>query len=65
MFHATEGYLAATYESLSTHMDMRQRKTAAMPDELLERLALIKQAHARLPRPWQLGHVISARPVRG
>ncbi|MFZ9678943.1 MAG: thioesterase family protein [Quisquiliibacterium sp.] len=65
MFHATEGYLAATYESLSTHMDMRQRKTAAMPDALLERLALIKQAHARLPRPWQLGHVISARPVRG
>ncbi|MEK9777332.1 MAG: thioesterase family protein [Quisquiliibacterium sp.] len=64
MFHATEGYLAATYESLSTHMDMKLRKTAPMPDELQQRLALIKQAHDQLPRPWQLGHVISARPVK-
>ncbi len=64
MFHATEGYLAATYESLSTHMNMDLRKTASMPQPLQERLALIKQAHDRLPRPWQIGHVISARPVR-
>ncbi len=64
MFHGTEGYLAATYESLSVHVDMAQRRTAPMPDELSARLAAVKQAHAHLPRPWQVGHVISAHPKR-
>lgn len=64
MFHATEGYLAATYESLSIHMDMAQRRTAPMPAELSARLAQVKEAHDRLPRPWQIGHVISAHPPR-
>jgi acyl-CoA thioester hydrolase len=64
MFHATEGYLAASAESLSSHVSMATRRTAPMPDELLERLAGIKAAHAKLPRPWQIGHLISARPIR-
>ncbi len=64
MFHGTEGYLAATYESLSVHVDMSQRRTAPMPDALSARLAQVKQAHAALPRPWQIGHVISAHPKR-
>ena len=29
-----------------------------------ERLARIQAEHARLARPWQVGHVISARPLR-
>jgi acyl-CoA thioester hydrolase len=64
MFHAAEGYLAASIETLSSNVSMATRRTAPMPDELLERLAAIKAAHAALPRPWQIGHVISARPVR-
>jgi hypothetical protein len=35
-----------------------------MPVPLLERLASIQAAHAALPRPWQIGHAISARPLR-
>jgi len=62
MFHATEGWLAATYESLSVHVDVAQRRTAPMPDELQRRLARILEAHSRLPRPWQIGHAISAHP---
>lgn len=62
MFHATEGYLAATYESISVHMDMKLRKTSPMPEALARRLAEIKAAHDVLPRPWQVGHVISAKP---
>ncbi len=64
MFHADEGRLAASYESLSAHVDMNQRRTAPMPQSLLTRLAGIRQAHAGLPRPWQVGHAISAHPAR-
>ena len=64
MFHADEGFLAASYESLSAHVSVAHRRTAPMPPELLERLSRVKAAHAALPRPWQVGHVISARPLR-
>jgi acyl-CoA thioester hydrolase len=64
MFHARDGYLAATCESLSVHMDMRQRRSAPMPQALGERLAQVLQAHRALPRPWQVGHVIGTRPPR-
>jgi len=63
MFHAGEGYVAASYESVSAHVSMTTRRTAAMPQEMLARLAAVKAAHAVLPRPWQLGHAISARPL--
>lgn len=64
MFHAQEGYCAASYESLSVHVSMQTRRTAPMPPALQERLAAIKAAHAVLPRPWQLGHAISAHPPK-
>jgi len=64
MFHAEGGYLAASCESLSAHVNQKARRTAPMPEELLERLGRIRQAHAALPRPWQVGHAISARPLR-
>ena len=64
MFHATEGYLAATYESLSVHMDMRIRRTAPMPVELHARTQAVLAAHRALPRPWQVGHVIGEKPPK-
>jgi acyl-CoA thioester hydrolase len=64
MYHSRDGYLAATYETLSVHVDMTARRTAPMPESLQRRLAQVLQAHGTLPRPWQIGHVISARPVR-
>ncbi|MEZ5651197.1 MAG: thioesterase family protein [Burkholderiaceae bacterium] len=62
MFHATEGYLAACYESVSAHVDFKLRRTAPMAAELQSRLADIKAAHQALARPWMIGHVISAHP---
>lgn len=64
MFHAGEGYLAASCESLSANVSQAERRTAPMHAALLERLAQVKAAHAALARPWQIGHVISARPLR-
>jgi len=64
MFHAGEGFLAASCESLSAYVSQASRRVAPMPSALLERLTQVKAAHAALPRPWQIGHVISARPLR-
>jgi acyl-CoA thioester hydrolase len=64
MFHAAEGYLAASCESLSAFVSQATRRTAPIPAVLLERLGAAKTAHAALPRPWQIGHVISAKPLR-
>jgi len=64
MFHSSEGYLAASCESLSAYVSQETRRTTPMPDVLSARLAAVHAAHASLPRPWQIGHVISARPLR-
>lgn len=65
MFHETEGYRAAAYESISSHMDMRTRRTAPMPEVLTRRLTEVMAEHGKLPRPPQVGHVISTRPRTG
>ena len=64
MFHGTENYLAASYESVSAHVDMSLRKTASMPDLLQARLKRIHAAHSTLERPWQIGHAMSAHPPK-
>jgi acyl-CoA thioester hydrolase len=64
MFHGTEGYLAASQESLSSHVSEATRRTSPFPEELLGRLAAVKAAHAVLPRPWQVGHVIQAAGLK-
>lgn len=64
MFHATEKHLVATYEGISAHVDRRTRRTASMADALVRRLQEVKAAHAVLPRPWQVGHVMSVNPPR-
>ena len=65
MYHGTEGYLAATNELMSLHVDLASRRGAPMAPHILERLASIQAAHARLPRPPQVGRVmgLSARPT--
>ncbi len=56
--HAREGWVAATSENLSLHVDMDSRKAAPFPDDILNNLAVMKAAHARLARPQALGRVI-------
>jgi acyl-CoA thioester hydrolase len=65
MYHATEGYLAATNELMSLHVALETRRGAAMAPDVLGRLAAIQAAHAALPRPPQVGRVIglTARPT--
>jgi acyl-CoA thioester hydrolase len=65
MYHAAEGYLAATNELMSLHVALDGRRGAAMAPEVLARLAEIQIAHGALPRPPQAGRSISlaARPT--
>jgi acyl-CoA thioester hydrolase len=65
MYHATEGYLAATNELVSLHVSQATRRAAAMDPAVLTRLARIQAAHARLPRPPQVGRAmgLTARPT--
>jgi acyl-CoA thioester hydrolase len=59
MYHADDGYLAATCEWLILSIDMRERRVAPMPAQILDRLAAVKAAHAGLPLPAPLGRTIS------
>jgi acyl-CoA thioester hydrolase len=58
MYHARDGYLAATNELMSLHVSEATRRGAPMAPEILERLARIQAAHDALPRPPQAGRRI-------
>jgi len=58
MYHAGEGYLAATNELMSLHVSEETRRGAPMAAEILERLRVIQQAHDRSDRPPQVGRRI-------
>jgi len=58
MYHARDGWLAATNELMSLHVSGATRRAAAMAPEILARLAAIQRAHDALPRPPQAGRAI-------
>lgn len=58
MFHATEGWLAATNELLSIHISLETRRSAPMAPAVLDRLADVLAAHQPLDVPEQVGNVI-------
>ncbi|MEX2643289.1 MAG: thioesterase family protein [Acetobacterales bacterium] len=64
MFHGTEGYLAATYEQVTLHMNTEQRRVAPMAPALFDRLAAIKKSHDTLPRPKAVGRVMGVKAGR-
>lgn len=59
MYHATEGYLAATMEWLLLYIDMTERRVAVMPEPLQQHLARVLDAHRALPVPPEVGRKIS------
>lgn len=63
LFHAEEGWVSATSENMTLHVDMDSKRVAPLPDDVARRLAKMKAAHARLPRPEAVGRRI-AMPER-
>jgi acyl-CoA thioester hydrolase len=57
--HATEGWLSATSENMTLHIDMAAKKVAPWPADVMDRLARIKAAHAHLPLPEGAGRRIA------
>jgi len=59
MYHAEQGFLAATDEWLIMCVDLNQRKVIAFPEPLHGFLAATKSAHAPVPLPPEVGRRIS------
>jgi len=64
MYHDTGGYLAATCEWLSLHVDLASRRVRPMAPELAERLAALCAAQRTLPVPPEAGRAVGDPPVR-
>jgi acyl-CoA thioester hydrolase len=61
--HATEGWLSATSENMTIHIDMTARKTAPFPPDIRARIEAVANAHRTIPRPEGIGRKI-AMPSR-
>lgn len=49
--HAVDGWVSATSENMTLHVDMKAKKVAPFPDSVMRTLAAMKAAHAKLPVP--------------
>jgi acyl-CoA thioester hydrolase len=63
LLHADEGWVSATSETMTLHVDMTAKKVAPFPDNVMRRLAALKAAHAHLPAPEGIGRRV-AMPQR-
>ncbi|WP_439817719.1 thioesterase family protein [Zavarzinia sp. CC-PAN008] len=61
MYHAEEGYLAATSEQVTMHVNMETRRSEAMADHIMDLLRPLAEAHAHLPRPVEAGRPMGIR----
>ena len=58
MRHASEGWLSATSENMTMHIDMAARKVAPFPPDISDRIKAVADAHAAIPRPDGIGRRI-------
>jgi acyl-CoA thioester hydrolase len=61
--HATEGWLSATSENMTIHIDMTARKTAPFPTDIRARVQALVNAHSGIAPPEGIGRKI-AMPSR-
>ncbi len=59
LHHAEEGWVSATSENMTLHVDVIAKKAAPFPDFIAARLARMKAAHAHLPVPEGAGRRIA------
>lgn len=56
-----EGWLAATSEVLTLHVDMSGPKVTPFPTDIKARIEAMQEAHAHLPKPERIGRSIGIR----
>jgi acyl-CoA thioester hydrolase len=64
LFHASDGWMSATSENMTLHVNMTTKKVAPLSEKVMRTLARMKAAHSKLPRPEAAGRRI-AMPVKG
>jgi acyl-CoA thioester hydrolase len=57
--HASEGWLSATSENMTIHIDMTARKTAPFPPDIRARIEAVVTAHSTVARPEGIGRKIA------
>jgi acyl-CoA thioester hydrolase len=59
LYHAGEDHQAATVELMLMHVDLEARRASPFPPAVLARVRQVADAHVALPRPPEVGRVIS------
>jgi acyl-CoA thioester hydrolase len=59
LLHAEKGWLSATCETMTLHVDMTAKKVAPFPEPVMQALATMKAAHANLPPPEGVGRRVA------
>jgi acyl-CoA thioester hydrolase len=57
--HAGEGWLSATSENITLHVDIAARKTAPFPPDIHARIEAVAEAHRGIARPEGIGRKIA------
>ncbi|MEA2944339.1 MAG: acyl-CoA thioester hydrolase [Bradyrhizobium sp.] len=57
--HASEGWLSATSENMTIHIDMNTRKTAPFPPDIRARIEELADAHRAVVRPEGIGRKVA------
>jgi len=55
MLHADEGWVAATHELMLLHVDTVNGGVSPMPDDVVDQLRSLRDAHAALEQPAEVG----------
>lgn len=58
MYHATQGYLAATAEWMSLHVDLSTRRVAPWPQKILENIGSVTAAQPHWGMPEERGRTM-------
>ena len=64
MYHAEQGFLAATAEWMNLHVDLGSRRVAPWPPKILAGISAVASQQRTWPLPDELGHRMAiARPL--
>ncbi len=59
MYHAEEGWLAATNELMMMHIDYETRRASPWREETMRRLEAMATTHKALPKPEKASRIIA------
>ena len=61
MYHAEKGFLSATTEIMTVHVDLNARKVVPMMPDIQQKTANLFESHQAMPKPEQAGRIIGIR----